>query len=432
MKGKTRNTRSRRPRVRREYTARNIAQAAVTIAVGAAFAFATFLAGEAAARWSDAVKEDIKWSAGLTEDVRYLFTEEAPFAFEYAATIARADALAAAAEGRPPAEMGAAVLEAHSTRTTVEGRREGYLSTGDSLLSDQYWVEDHFDVESRLHDAREDASSTVVADPDAAKASGNRYAAAALAVSLLPIAIAVGYLGWLQRTRRRTVTGTGARAEQDVALIPDPAGASRGGVAGLALMAWLLLVILPPLQIYLSLAEDEASAESSAGAVQVMRTILVSNLAAGLEADLLHQADDFARRAEARAEAYSLLPEEATPGQAAIIDAELAVVDTYRSIAKATTPTVEPGPNMSHETVQEITADPEEWQQILARQNEAAEEAEHAGQRDNAMTVAVVLAGITTTLTVLAAANRRSRSVRVLAASSLAGAAGAALLGLLL
>lgn len=432
MRRKTRNVEARSRRVQRVLTSQNIAQATVTISVGIAFALATFLASEATARWSDAVKEDIKWSAGLIEDVRYLFTEEAPFAYEYATTVARADALAAAAEGRPPSEMGAAVLEAHATRTSVESRRVEYLSIGDTLLSDQYWRKDHFDVESRLDDARADARSTVVADPDAAKETGDRYAAAALAVSVVPIAIAIAYLGWVRWGKRRTTNRTGTRTDQNVALIPDPAAVSSGGAPGLAFLAWLLLVILPPFQIYLSLSEDEASTESSAGAVEVMRTILVSNLAASSEADLLRRAEDFAKRAEARAEAYSRLPEEATPGQAAIVDAELAMVDSYRSIAEETTPTVEAGPNISGETVQEISANPDDWQRILTEQNEAANEAVHAGQRDNAMTLAVVLAGITTTLTALASTNRRSRTVSVLAASSLAGAGGVALLGLLL
>lgn len=433
MRRKTHATERGSRRLRMILTGQNVAQAAVTISVGIAFAVATFLASEAAGRWSDAVKEDVKWSAGLIEDVRYLYTEEAPFAFDYAVTVARADALTAAAKGRPASEAGAALLEAHASRASVERRREEYLLNKGTLLSEEYWQQDHFDVAARLDDARADAKSTVKAEPDAAIASGDRYAMVALAASLIPIAIASGYLIWVVGRRRRVIRNAGAaNAQEDVALIPDPAEAWYGGAAALALAAWLLLVLLPPIQISMSLAEDKASAESSAGAVEVMRTILVSNLAAGLEAELLHRAADFENRAEAREQAYGSLPEEATPGQAAIVDAERSMADKYTSIAQASIPSVKQSSNVSLDTVLEITADPDDWQQVLADQNDAADAAELAGQRDNAMTVAVVLAGITTTLTALAAANRTSRVVPLLAGVSLAGAGGIALLSILL
>lgn len=432
MRRKTRKVQRRHNRVWRGLTRQNIAQATVTISVGIAFALATFLAGGAAGHWGNALKEDIKWSAGLTEDVRYLFTEEAPFAYEYAATIARADALAAAVEDRLPSQMGAALLEAHAIRSSAESRREDFLARGDTLLEDKYWQEDHFDVDSRLKDARADARTTVVADPEAVNDTGDRLATAALGVSLVPVLIAAAYLGWIVRGRRRTGGGAEAEPGEELDLIPDPTGVARGGVAGLAFLAWLLLVILPPLQIYLSLAEDKASAESSAGAVAVMRTILVSNLAASFEVNALSQAEDFKNQADARAEAYRLLPADATSGQAAIVEADNAMVSRYRAIAEATTPSIQPGPDITEETVQEITADPDDWQQILAVQNAAADETEHAGQRNNAMTLAVVLAGIATTLTALAEANRRSRAVPTLAALSLGCAGGVALLGLLL
>jgi hypothetical protein len=421
---------SRTQQLKDALTTRNVAQALVTILVGCAFALATFLASAAASRWSDAVKEDIKWSAGLAEDVRYLFTEEAPFAFEYAATVARADALAAAAEGRPAPEQGAALLEAHTTRTIVEERRKDFQSLTDTLLSKRYWRQDHFDVESRLNDARADARSTVVADPAAVKASGDRYAVVALAVSLVPIVVAGAYLGWVHRSRRPNSGGAAVQREDDVALIPDPGRRGTGVAAGLAFAAWLLLVILPPLQIQRSLSEDEASAQASAGAVQVMRTVLVSNLAAGLEADLRRRADDFARRAEVRVDAYSVLPVDVTLGQAAIVDGERAMAGRYQSLAAATMPTVDPSPNISKQTVDELNADPDDWQRILTGQNDAAAAAEQAGKQDNAMTLAVVLAGITTTLTALAAANKKSRVVPVLAASALVAAVGSAAVGL--
>lgn len=432
MRRKTHATERGSRRLRRVIIGQNVAQAAVTISVGIAFAAATFLASEAAGRWSDAVKEDVKWSAGLIEDVRYLYTEEAPFAFDYAVTVARADALTAAAKGRPASEAGAALLEAHASRAGVERRREEYLLNKGTLLSEQYWQQDHFDVAARLDDARADAKSTVKAEPDAATASGDRYAMVALAVSLIPIAIASAYLIWVVGRRRRVIKNAGANAQEDVALIPDPAEAWYGGAAALALAAWLLLVLLPPVQISMSLAEDKASAESSAGAVEVMRTILVSNLAAGLEAELLQRAADFENRAEARAQAYASLPEEATPGQAAIVDAERSMADRYTSIAQASIPSVEQSSNVSLDTVLEITADPDDWQQVLADQNDAADAAELAGQRDNAMTLALILAGITTTLTALAASNRTSRVVPLLARASLAGASGIALLSILL
>lgn len=432
--GKARPT-SRLGRFRAALGTRNVAQAVVTISVGVAFAVATYLAGQATDHWNRAVKDDVKWSAGLIEDARYLFADEAPFAYEYATTVARADALTESAAGLPPREATAALIEARATSSGVQGRRDQFLLAGDTLLDDRYWTGDHFDVATRLEDARASARTTVVADPAALEATGDRYAAAAVTVALVPIVVAGGYLvlaAWRRRRAGPTPRRHAADADGDVALIPDPVDPSRAGIATLAFLAWVLLVVLPPLQIQQSLRTDQANAESSAGAVAVMRSVIVSNLAAGFATAIQQEAEVLRTRAEARALAYSRLPPESVPGQLAILRAEARMILRYGEIAEATTQTLNTDTTLDDTTRDAIRADPEDWQPVLAEQNAATARAEQSDQRDNALTLALVLAGIATTLAALAAVDRRSRSVPVLTAVALAAAGGATLLGLTL
>lgn len=336
----------------------------------------------------------------------------------------------AAASELPPSQAGPALVEGHLARSGVTVRRELFQSTGDTLLDDKYWRTDHFDVAQRLEDVR--ARAFIGADPRGAEAAGDGYADWAMVVAVLPVLIAGGYLAWWWLRRRRGAAGSGATgASVDVGLIPDPTDTTTS-VAVLAFSAWLLLVLLPPFQIEQSLEGAKAGSRSATGAVGVMRSVIVSSLAASFEQQVQQTAESLEKKVDARAALYAALPHEATVGQAAILAAEHEVRPRYDDIAKATARTVRRDTTLDRRTVAAVTADPDDWQTELAAQQDATDRAGEAGMRDNAMTLALVLAGVATTLAALAAADRRSRAVPVMTALALAGAAGSALLGVTL
>ena len=410
-------------------TSRNVAQAVVTVVVAGAFAGATYLSGQASERWSQSVTENVKASAGLVEDARYLFVDEAPVAYDYAVAQARADALVEAAEGRPGSEQGAALIEADLIRQSAEIRQADLVASGDSLLEERYWVEDHFHVGQRLQDLR--SEGTVVADPESDRAAGDRYALAALLVSLAPLPVAAGYLLlWRRSLGRRPRSRAGSRTDtRDVELIPDPTSSARRSVALVALGAWTLLVVIPPLQVLHSLQNAEAETAASSGAVDVMRDITVGNLVASFEVDLRNRAVSLQGMADRRAISYANLPPEFTPGQAAIVQADTATRPRYEELAEVTTTSAFDTPGLDEATVASVGAGPADWERSLAGQHAHADDANRADRRNDAMTLALVLAGIATTLAALAQAERRSFSIPVMAGVALVAAAATAAVG---
>ena len=156
-------------------------------------------------------------SAGLVEDARYLFVDEAPVAYDYAVAQARADALVEAAEGRPGSEQGAALIEAEPPATAAlisralrSGRRT-WSPPADSLLEEHYWVEDHFHVGQRL--LRPLPVGAGGAGPESGGAAGDRYALAALLVSVAPVPVAAGLL-WRRSLGRRPRSRAGSRTAE--------------------------------------------------------------------------------------------------------------------------------------------------------------------------------------------------------------------------
>ncbi|MGH3806410.1 MAG: hypothetical protein ACRDRU_07210 [Pseudonocardiaceae bacterium] len=75
--------------------ARSWLQIAVLIVIAVTVFIATWQFSEAGGLWQDAVREDVRRSAALQEDVRYAYADEAALGFRVAAAEARADGLRA-------------------------------------------------------------------------------------------------------------------------------------------------------------------------------------------------------------------------------------------------------------------------------------------------------------------------------------------------
>src|SRR4029453_2387795 len=71
-------------------TGSNLLQTAVTILVAVALAIAALTASGATDRWQSSVREEVKRSAGIVEDVRAVYGAEAPMGLVVALADARA------------------------------------------------------------------------------------------------------------------------------------------------------------------------------------------------------------------------------------------------------------------------------------------------------------------------------------------------------
>ena len=413
----------------------NQAQAVVSVLVALAFSLATLVAAQAQDKWQGALREEVKYSAAMVEDVRYVYGDEAQVGFNVATSIARADALAAAAEGRAQPEAWPALIEAHSVRTAAERLQKAYASEDASLLEERYRDGDYFDVLARLADARQDTEHVVEADPESVATSGTRLANWALVIALVPIPFAVLYFVLWRVWRRRPPTADDDDPEdtedtEDVALLPSLSGArGRRGVFELQLAAWLLLILIPPLQIYHSSLADEATADAARAAVQVMRDVEVGNTTARFDASVETWLIQRTGMRETRELDVKSLGREAVAGQAALIAADASAEPVYRRIADGMLRNPGSGDDLDGETRAAISAGPEEWDALVKHQRDLSFRADEAGRRSDIMTLALLLAGVATTLGALTAADRRSFSVAAMAGATVVGAAVAAALG---
>ena len=159
-------------RLRRLGTA-NLLQVGVSIVIAALFGLATYLADGAGGGWQSAVREEVKSTAAMVEDVHYIYTGEAPVAFTVATGSVRADTLASS-QGE------AAALEADIARLATKTVRDA-VKIDNRLFQSTYQLPNGgYDVARRLGDERSAGSDA----PGALMRAGDRRATQALFVSL--------------------------------------------------------------------------------------------------------------------------------------------------------------------------------------------------------------------------------------------------------
>jgi hypothetical protein len=139
--------------------------------------------------WHSAVREDVKAGAALVEDVRFVYTEDAPLAFQVSEGNIRAEE--AHREARGTSGLTREILVAHA------GAFEGVVRTieqASKLAKDpDYELEDGgYDVLRRLEDVRNENPDLVEIDADATEQEGSdlNYESALLVASTLPAGLA--------------------------------------------------------------------------------------------------------------------------------------------------------------------------------------------------------------------------------------------------
>jgi hypothetical protein len=144
-----------------------LALAAVVAAILGARA--AVVSSNASGEWQTAAREEVKRSAALVEDVRYVYGVEAAVALRAASAAIEADELRQSAGPLNGAEKAAVETEAFVRQSSAD------LMTGafDLTKDPKYRAGDGYDVASRLADVRNQHPELVALDPGATMDQGS-------------------------------------------------------------------------------------------------------------------------------------------------------------------------------------------------------------------------------------------------------------------
>ena len=167
---------------------------AVLLAVAALFAAilgarASFLSGEASGHWQQAVREQLKVSAAVEEDVRYVYETQAPQALAVAIARVRAETYAAAAETATEPARSRLLVNAAAQRAIVDQATQNFRE----LLPDPRFTlpSGAVDLPRVLAEKRSRSPDILAIDVAATVARGDRASTRALGTlgSTVPIGV---------------------------------------------------------------------------------------------------------------------------------------------------------------------------------------------------------------------------------------------------
>jgi hypothetical protein len=370
----------------------NLTQGIVTFLVAALTAVGGLLAGFAAGTWQQGVRDEIVRSASLIEDVRHVYADEAQVGFEMALGRARE------AEATGP--------DAYTEHVTTEAF-ERELEDNELLAGGYPAPGGGYDVPRRLADVRAANPATRDLDPVATLELGDRRNSLAQALLLATIPLVLGFVVVDLAFRRRE-----QRAATDAALVPRPwASPARRRFRGwLAFVAWLVVVLLPALQIYLGNEAERAQAVAASKAAEVSSTLQASGLVSSFEATARQRILWMEGHAIARLTASLEAPSASVADQLeSEYRTENAINRRANAIVAAMTrpPSVEDGVDAA--TAAAVNATPSDADRLRVVQNAQVEAANEAGNRSDRVTVAVLLGALAVSLCAVAVASRTRR-----------------------
>lgn len=392
----------------------NLLQVAVIVGVAVLIAVAALIGSLAGGAWNQALREEIRWAAAITESVVYLYGSEAPLGFRLAAMDETAARLSApGVTSSEPAEVEAGTLE----RAAFELRRP--YEDGDHLVAgDRYRTPDGYDVTRRLGDLEQAVG--VSAGWEETTRLADRYRAWAvglgLGAALLVVAYPFAHLRIRAERRRRQEPG-----DREVGMIPRPSSHGFGGALGwVVFAAWFMVAVLPGVQIRSTMSEQREQALAAATAARLSLMIAVSNARSSFETTSLREAEITAATGLARD--YELVGREKVsaellPLARAEQDVRPRLVEVARFMARP--PTAADG--LGSELSRAVTSSRDDWIATLASQQRHAAEASRNGALASRFQVATLLAALAVAMGTLAAANERRRRL-------LTGAAGGMLM----
>lgn len=358
---------------------------ATAVATAVLIAAAAYLSGSAGGDWQSAAREETRWSAAAVEDVRSVYLEETPRAFTVT--------LAEIRRGVYRTELGAG-----PDRLGDESEIAGYdeqlarATASEAPLVDERYELDGggYDVNARLADL---TSSEIARGRDAVEesmAAGDARQRVSWVLALLCVPCVIAFV-----VLRRRPASRASEAPDDPDVIPDPWQVrGRGWVAWGAFVAWLLLALLPVVQVDVGGRAARAGAESSRLATQVTSEIELSQLHSSLVNDIRFTGLELTNAADAR-DVAAVGQEDAELSRWAA--AERAVASRWSEAAAAMVASPEFEDGIDPALVAAINTDPDDWEQRGEEQAEASDTASRLGSSDTFLAVSLLLAALAAT-----------------------------------
>ncbi|WP_113702020.1 hypothetical protein [Nonomuraea lactucae] len=387
----------------------NLLQLVIALLVALPVLAGALLSSQASDDWQRALRDDIKRSAAALEDIRFVYTDEARPAFRIAMAEVRAEEL------ELEAGSAAARFEAGTEAQTAAQLRFAERGKGTLVDGDRYQAPDHsFDLPRRLADMRARHPGLVRLDPDAGQRAGDETSRRAFLLSCLVFPLVAGYLLLQVRMVRRR---TGRRRSQDAGLIPEPIRQDARRVSvSVALLAWMTLTLIAPLQLLANNGEQREHAMAARYANRLSATIEASGIVASFGADARRMARDLGVRSATR--------------QYVLIDATAAESAQHSPVAAADERTAArserlvrtmgriPGSadGVDPATRALLAGDKQDLDRLSRDQARHADLADSAGTRNTRLTVAILFAAFALSLASFAGSvqvKRRERLWRV-------------------
>jgi hypothetical protein len=380
-------------------TLSNLVQGLVTILVALVVAAGAFLTGSAAGKWQESVSAQTKRSLATIEDVRFVYTDEAPRALELALAEAR---------------------EAESSGSDAETEREVLFAarqatSRDNLAANRYRQPGRgYDVPRRLADVREQNANLTRISPEAALEAGDRRNRLALVLlwATLPLVLLYVAADIVLRGRATRFGAAPTARAGDVGLVPRPwsSPTTRRLWVSVALGAWLMITLLPPLQTYYAGKEQRAGALAAGKTAEISSMLEASGLVFAFATNSKQRAQWLASHALGRRlVAFDSGDPQEAAGLRATARAEQAV--SRRALAIATSmgraPSADDG--LDAYTLRSVNATPDDWSAALKEQNAHSEHVSDLSARSKRISLAILFGALAGSLCALAAAARQKR-----------------------
>jgi hypothetical protein len=380
-------------------TGSNLLQTAVTVLVAVALGVAALVASGASDRWQSSVREDVKRSAGIVEDVRAVYGDEAPLGLDVALADARV-------------QQGADD-DALTDRQVVFAIRKAYRGK-DNLIADNRYLQPTgaYDVPRRLADVRAKDPALVRLDPDRTAHTGDRKRRLSSLIALVTVPLVLLYLLTELLLRARSRRRPTREQADEVGLVPRPWSSpvtSRLGVS-VALVAWLAVAVLPVLQQRFDSQEERANALAARRAVDTSTMLAASGIAFSFRVHSQQRVVALGAHAVGR-QIVALNSPDANDGarlanlgraeERTAQRAQLVVAGMSRE------PTARDGVDPA--TLRAVNASTVASDAVRLEQNAQADVAEQAGKRANRMNLALLLSALTLSIAALAATGRGAR-----------------------
>jgi hypothetical protein len=369
----------------------------VTILVAASLAASALIASSAADSWQTSLRQDIAKSAGVIEDARYVYGEEAPLGLDLALADARA-------------RVGSDD-DAMTNREPVFQIRRAHRGQ-DHLIADDRYLSDNggYDVPRRLADLRLEHRDLMRVDPRKAQEHGDDQRdlsrmIAALAIPLVLLYLMTEVVFRARAHRHPAKSGRGTDGDE-VGLVPRPwstPAASRLGVA-VAFIAWLVVTLLPVVQLRLTNQEERATSLAARYAVDTSTMIAASGTYAAFHGNSRLRLLWLGIHATGRQKVALDSPDaDRRDRLTALAVSEERTLDRARPIVATMTraPSAEDGVDMAARLA--VNASRRDANAVRIEQNEQAAMAERAGRQVNRTNIALVFAALTLSLSALAA-----------------------------